>query len=148
MNNTVPLPCPDAPASLLRPVLAEIAALLERLAATGESGRIDLASLPLGPGDAAALEEALGTGEVMAELLVAGRSTVRETAYAGVWWVRHFGGDDQIATETIEITRVPEILLSHPADIAAAARRLGDHTGPASAGATDAITEDGPDAGP
>ena len=151
MNESLPITCAGettGSGSLVRAIVAEAAALLTRLAETGEAGRIDLAGLPLTEADKAALEELLGAGEVVAEIAVVGRSTAAETGHAGVWWVRHYGSDDRIAAETLEITRIPEILLSHPADIAAAARRLGDTLGTASAGATDAIKEDRPDAGP
>ncbi len=56
----------------------------------------------------------------------AGRSDVWETAYAGVWFVRHLGLDGKVATETIEICAVPLILFSHPDDRRAGAARLGE----------------------
>ncbi|MBX5454933.1 MAG: hydrogenase expression/formation protein [Acidobacteriia bacterium] len=105
-------------------VLSEIALLLENLAATGQAGAIDLRSLPLTEADRAELEEHLGRGEVEARLAVVGASEVWETAYAGVWWIRHLGAEGEIASETIAVTRVPEILMTHPADVEAAAARL------------------------
>ena len=107
-----------------RAVLSEIALLLENLAATGQAGAIDLRSLPLTEADRAELEEHLGRGEVEARLAVVGASEVWETAYAGVWWIRHLGAEGEIASETIAVTRVPEILMTHPADVEAAAARL------------------------
>jgi hydrogenase-1 operon protein HyaF len=105
-------------------VLTEIAGRLEALADSGVASAIDLKSLPLTEADLADLEELLGQGEVSAELEVVGRTTVRETAYAGVWWIRHFGGGEQVAAEEIAITPVPEILGAHPEDITAAAERI------------------------
>ena len=70
------------------------------------------------------LDERLGRGEVRVELSVAGTSEVWETAYAGVWWIRHFGSGDRAASEQIAVTRVPEVLLAHPADLHVAALRL------------------------
>jgi len=105
-------------------VLAEVGRLLERLATTGAPGAIDLRSLPLTKADRHELEALLGRGEVSADLDLTGRSEVRESAYAGAWWIRHFGAGARIAAEEIAICPVPEILLAHPADIQSAARRL------------------------
>lgn len=115
--------CDPAP-TLAVAVLAEIATALDRLAVTGEETLIDLKSLPLSPADLAQLAETLGKGEVDCVLEVAGRSEVRETGFAGVWWVRHLGAGDTVASEEIAVTRVPDILMSHPDDVALAARRL------------------------
>jgi hydrogenase-1 operon protein HyaF len=106
-------------------LLREIATLLERLAAGGEPATIDLHAMPLSEAERGELEARLGHGEVAAELDIAGVSRVWETRYAGVWWVRHFGADERLAGEAIAIARVPRILMSHPADIAAASERLG-----------------------
>jgi len=105
-------------------VLAEIGRMLDALAESGEPGSIDLRSLPLSDADRSELEETLGRGEVSAELALAGDSEVWETLYPGVWWIRHRGAGGKIASEVISVCRVPEILITHPADIEAAAGRL------------------------
>ena len=105
-------------------ILAEIGLLLTTLSERGEAGAIDLRSLPLTDADRDQLEEILGRGEVRAELDLAGASEVWETSYNGVWWIRHRGAGDKIATEAIAVTPMPEILMTHPADIAAASRRI------------------------
>jgi len=109
---------------LTRPVLREIASLLKKLAKTGECDAIDLRSLPMSNEDRYELETALGRGEVHANVMVAGDSEVWETFYPGVWWVRHFGANHEIASETILITDVPDILKSDAEDIKRAAVRL------------------------
>ncbi len=119
-------PVPDTAPALARAVIAEIAEALARLAATGEETNIDLKSLPLSPADLDELAETLGEGEVACALEVAGRSEVRETGFAGVWWIRHFGADETVAVEEIAVTRIPAILVSHPDDVAHASRRLAD----------------------
>ena len=85
---------------------------------------VDLRSLPLTSDDHTRLREALGRGEVEVELSVAGTSEIFETRYAGIWWVVHRGRDGATLTETIEITRCPEVLASHRDDMAAAFDRL------------------------
>ena len=105
-------------------ILAEVARMLDALAADGTTGSIDLRSLPLTEADRQQLEELLGRGEVVAELELAGRSSVWETAYAGAWWVRHRGAGDKISSEEITVCPIPDILITHPADIKAAALRI------------------------
>jgi hydrogenase-1 operon protein HyaF len=105
-------------------ILAEIGQLLTALSERGEAGAIDLRSLPMTDADRGQLEEILGRGEVRAKLDLADASEIWETSYNGVWWIRHKGAGDKIATEEIAVTPVPEILMAHPADIAAASRRI------------------------
>jgi hydrogenase-1 operon protein HyaF len=105
-------------------VMAEVARMLETLASEGKTGAIDLRSLPLTDADRQQLEAALGRGEVSAELVLAGRSSVWETAYHGAWWIRHRGAEDKISSEEIAVCPVPEILVTHAADIDSAATRL------------------------
>ncbi len=106
-------------------ILTEIRQLLDALSDKGTVGSIDLRSLPMTDADRVQLEELLGRGEVRVELDLAGASEVWETAYAGVWWIRHKGVGNKIACEEIAVTAIPEILITHPVDIEAAAARLG-----------------------
>ena len=105
-------------------IMAEVARMLEALADKGESGSIDLRSLPLTDADRDQLEELMGRGEVKAELEVSGDSTVWETSYPGAWWIRHHGAGGKVSSEEISICPVPAILSAHPADIEAAANRI------------------------
>lgn len=107
-------------------LLGEIADLLDTLANTGEPGAIDLRSLPMTDADRALLKDRLGAGEVHATLDVAGPSSVEETAIPGVWWVRHEGAGGMIANEHIEVTLMPQILMTQPDDLAAGRERLAD----------------------
>ena len=63
------------------------------------------------------------TAEV-ARLQAAGETRVDETAFAGVWWVRHADADGQALQEQIVVARVPPLLPAHRDDITAAAGRL------------------------
>lgn len=99
-------------------ILHEIDAMLGRLLDSGENGAIDIRSLPLMPGDYDALNVALGDGEVVAEIDGGtGPTVISETGISGVWWVSHYGDKDDLMAEFIEITRIPELLISHPDDI-------------------------------
>lgn len=98
-------------------VLREVAVLLEKLAVNGETGAIDLRGLPLSPGDRGWLQERLGKGEVEIALALVGDSTIRETAFPGVWWVVHRNERGAVESEFIEVARIPELVLAHPDDI-------------------------------
>jgi hydrogenase-1 operon protein HyaF len=125
MTHNANPPCvTDRPTGLAHAVLPEIAELLARLSDSGQSGEIDLRSLPMNDGDRRALAQRLGRGEIHAVLNVAGNSEVWETAYSGVWWVRHLDADGKVAAEHISISRIPDILVTHPADIHGAAERI------------------------
>ena len=107
-------------------VLSEIASLATQHGETGGSAAIELTAMPLTRLDREEIEARLGRGEVEATIESAGRSEVWETAYAGVWFVRHLGVDGRAASETIEICAAPAILFSCPDDRRAAAARLGE----------------------
>lgn len=125
MNDGPALPA-GTPGGFALSLLREIADRLAVLAETGEPHAIDLTGLPMSKRDCEELEELLGHGEVEAALDVAGETRVWETRYSGVWWIRHMGAGDRVASERIEIVAVPQILCADPADIAAAARRFAD----------------------
>jgi len=107
-------------------VLGEIAALLQRLLATGEGGAIDLTSLPFSPADRDWLAQRLGRGEVEIGLMAAGLSTFHETDLPGVWWVSHHNEAGVRVSELIEVARVPELVLAHPDDVKIGLKRLND----------------------
>jgi hydrogenase-1 operon protein HyaF len=103
----------------IRALLAEIAALLEKLDESGETGMIDLNSLPLAPGEYEQLRQTLGQGEVSARIDAIGASEIIETRYPGVWWVTHYNVEGDIVADMLEITTIPKIIKSQPEDITA-----------------------------
>jgi hydrogenase-1 operon protein HyaF len=105
-------------------ILAELAGLLERLASGEPPATIDLRSLPMSPQDRVALQSVLGDGEVQASLDALGRSIIRETRVPGLWWVEHRDPDGELIAESIEVTRIPHILLSALDEIGAGAAAL------------------------
>jgi hydrogenase-1 operon protein HyaF len=105
-------------------ILSELVSLLDRLADGEESAAIDLRSLPMSPQDRAELRRALGDGEVQATLNAEGISSIRETQVPGVWWVEHRDRQGEVIAELIEVTRMPQILMSASDEIAAGARAL------------------------
>lgn len=109
---------------LARAVEGEILQHLEEMATDGTEAIIDLRSLPMSAADRAELEASLGRGEVSAKLTAMGDSEVWETHFPGVWWVRHRGNSGEVIAEQVEITLLPEILKSDPADVRAGAARM------------------------
>jgi hydrogenase-1 operon protein HyaF len=101
----------------IRALLAEIAARLEKLAGSGETGMIDLNSLPFAPGEYEQLRQTLAQGEVSARIEAIGPSEIIETRYPGVWWVTHYNVEGDIVADMIEITWLPEIIKSQPEDV-------------------------------
>jgi hydrogenase-1 operon protein HyaF len=100
------------------PILHEIRHALERLLAMGEETRIDLQSMPFGPGDLERLTAVLGQGEVQARVEALGPTLIRETAIPGVWLVDYRSLEDQRLSYQIEIAILPEILRPRPEDLA------------------------------
>ena len=106
------------------PLLHEIRHALAQLLEEGKETVIDLRSIPLAPGEEAAIEQALGEGEVQAVLSSLGPSNFRETSYPGVWVVTHYNHDDKIVGKFVEVAIVPALLRSQTEDMAAGLRRL------------------------
>lgn len=109
-----------------RPLLHEIRHALERLLGTGEETVIDLRSLPLGESGERHLLEELGSGELECRLDALGTSTVRETAYHGVWVVTHENAAGSVIGRFIEVTFLPAILKSDPVDVRSGLARLAE----------------------
>lgn len=112
---------------LARVVEREILEHLEALARDGTEAAIDLRGLPMSNADREELEDALGHGEIRVALTAMGESELWETRFNGVWWVRHRGTDGQVIAEQVEITLLPEILKTDPADARTAAARMREH---------------------
>ena len=106
------------------PLLHEIRHALNRLASTGEPTTIDLSSIPLGPADREQLFDALGEGEVQARVDAFGPSSIRETAYPGVWLVQHMNPHSEEHSVLVEVTRLPALLLTPEADVKDSAAAL------------------------
>ena len=108
-------------------ILSELAALLARLGAAGDTAMIDLRSLPMSAADRMLLQQTLGDGEVHATLRAQGLSPARETGFPGVWWIEHRDPEGGLMAELLEVAPFPQILASVPDEITAAAAALRAH---------------------
>lgn len=105
-------------------ILHEVRHALTRLSEQGETTCIDLAALPLSPSGEAELLGLLGRGEVSARIEALGPTHCWESAFPGVWVLDYRNSDDERLALQIEIARVPTLLLTPTADLAAARRTL------------------------
>ena len=112
--------------ALAKTLLYELQTLLSTLLDTGENGTLDLRALPaMGEEGYQFLKEKLGLGEVSARILSFGHSEIQETSFPGIWWVTHYNQEEDVLTELIEVSFVPEILKSPKDDVVSGAVRLG-----------------------
>jgi hydrogenase-1 operon protein HyaF len=63
-------------------------------------------------------------GEVEITLSVDGQSRVRETSFPGIWWVEHRSPENELLAELLEITNIPEIIVTENDEVARSARSL------------------------
>jgi hydrogenase-1 operon protein HyaF len=108
------------------PLLHQIRHALQNLLDNNISEVIDLRSIPLAPGEEDRLLQVLGTGEVQVKLNALGPSDIIETRFNGVWLVTHYNDENEIISRHIEITRMPDILLSQTHDMSDALQQLSD----------------------
>jgi hydrogenase-1 operon protein HyaF len=108
----------NAPPSMqVKALLQELQDMLRVLIKTGEHNYIDIRGLPLMPGELDYLKEFLGTGEVEATISALGPTLIRETQIPGVWWVIHRNTHGETLSEFIEVTTLPEILVTQHHDL-------------------------------
>jgi hydrogenase-1 operon protein HyaF len=114
----------DLPTGNVKPLLFELAELLEAWLTKGETASIDLRSLPLSRGDYDELGAVLGSGAVNASVEAIGASEVRESRYPGVWRVTHKNEAGEVVADLIEVCALPEILRAPAEDAADGLIRL------------------------
>ncbi|MEW7973086.1 MAG: hydrogenase expression/formation C-terminal domain-containing protein [Candidatus Thiodiazotropha endolucinida] len=112
------------------PVMHEVLHSLKLLKERGVAATIDLKSIPFGPGDEEELLHHLGCGEVSIELQSLGKSRICETLFPGVWLIDHYNAAGERVALSLEINRVPEIVMSQPEDISDAIIRLEQQLNP------------------
>ncbi len=135
----IPVQVVQRASSQVAAILNEIDELLAQLIEHRKASAIDLRSLPLFPGDYESLKDLLGTGEVQVTLNTLGSSEIVETIIPGVWWCTHFNEAQEKIAEFIEITRIPDLLLTDEVELQMARKKLaqlvnltqeGEHNAP------------------
>ncbi|MCW9047349.1 MAG: hydrogenase expression/formation protein [Gammaproteobacteria bacterium] len=108
------------------PLLHQVKHAMDNLLENNTNEIIDLRSIPLAPGEEDNLLKILGQGEVKAQLNALGPSEIIETQYNGVWLITHYNDENEIVSRHIEVTYMPEILLSQMQDIRSSSQRLSE----------------------
>lgn len=122
----IPVKVTEKPSGMATVLMAELTDHLHQLAESGKTNIVDLQSLPLNESDINELADLLGVGEVKATINGIGSSSIRETAYRGIWWVTHYGEDNKVLSELIEVTSVPDILVTHVDEIRHSAKMIAN----------------------
>ncbi|WP_455365459.1 hydrogenase expression/formation C-terminal domain-containing protein [Kaarinaea lacus] len=113
-----------SPSSQVLAILKELQTMLDTLVETGDENYVDIHGMPLLPGEMQSLKQILGTGEVDATIAALGPTHVTETSIPGIWWVTHKNANDEIISEFIEVTDLPEILKTQHHDLHEAPERF------------------------
>lgn len=108
------------------PLLHQIKHAMDNLLDNNVNEVIDLRSIPLAPGEEDNLLNILGQGEVKAQLNALGPSEILETQFNGVWLITHYNDENEIVSRHIEVTYMPEIMLSQMQDIQSSSQRLSE----------------------
>jgi len=104
----------------LKPLLLQIEQALQDLLTAGTSTVVDLGAMPFSNRDEEDLRRQLGEGEVNAMLNAFGPTVIQETGLPGVWLIEHQDAEGRRLTLHLEVTRIPEILVTPEGDIAEA----------------------------
>ncbi len=100
------------------PLLLQIEKALQDLQETGSETVIDLSAMPFSAQDEQDLRERLGSGEVNATVQAFGPTLVQETAFAGVWLVDYQDAEQRRLTLHLQISRIPDLLVTPADDLA------------------------------
>lgn len=120
---------PDTPDGVMNgPALVEE---LRYWAGKGTLGRavhvMNLTLLPLTPADLQMLNAWLGPPMVAIAIRSYGQCRVSSTCLRDVWRVQYFNSMDALILDTIEVTRLPEVVRAAPEDLALTRERLADY---------------------
>lgn len=85
---------------------------------------INLSLLPHTPEDLVLLNHLLGKGDLAILSRGYGNCRVTSTRTRNVWWVQYYNSQDTLILNSIEITRLPEVVRAAPEDISDSADRL------------------------
>lgn len=105
-------------------LLQELLVLLRALHQQGQTGAIDLGSLPLSAADLDWLRARCGSGEVRIACEAGGHSQCIETAFPGAWWVEHRDPLGRLQSQFIEVAWVPELVPADAEDVKKGVTRL------------------------
>lgn len=120
------LPAIDIPAGAMNApsLLAEIRGSVASFQPGKPAHVINLTLLPLSPDDIALLDRAAPAGGVAILSRGFGNCRVSSTGVRHLWRVQYFNSMQTLILNTLEITRVPEVALAAPEDLADSRSRM------------------------
>lgn len=108
------------------PILAELDEQLGAWRVGQPPHVINLTLLPLAPEDIAYLGQRLGVGDVTVLSRGYGNCRVTSTMVPHCWQVVYFNSQDHIILNTIEVTRMPDVVSAAPEDLADSFERVDE----------------------
>ncbi len=87
---------------------------------------VNLSLLPHTPEDLTYLDDLLGTGPLIILSRGYGNCRIRATATRNLWWVRYYNSQDTLILNSIELSRLPEVAVAAPEDLADSRERLAE----------------------
>lgn len=105
-------------------LLPEINEYVAKAGASTPAHVINLSLLPHTLEDLAMLGQVLGKGELVILSRGYGNCRVTNTGTRHVWWVQYYNSQDTLILNSIEITRLPEVVRAAKEDLSDSAERL------------------------
>ncbi|MGD9669238.1 MAG: hydrogenase expression/formation protein [Hyphomicrobiaceae bacterium] len=105
-------------------LLPEINERVAKVDASSPPHVINLSLLPHTLEDLAMLGQVLGKGELVILSRGYGNCRVTNTGTRHVWWVQYYNSQDALILNSIEITRLPEVVCAAKEDLSDSAERL------------------------
>ncbi|MBN8874138.1 MAG: hydrogenase expression/formation protein [Rhodospirillales bacterium] len=108
-------------------LIPEISAHLPRIADDSLPVHvINLSLLPHTQEDLQYLDTLLGSGPLIILSRGYGNCRIRATATRNVWWVRYYNSQDTLILNAIELSRLPDVAVAAPEDLADSRERLAE----------------------
>ncbi len=114
----------QAVAGNARSILVELQSAQATFATDGTTHSINLSLLPMSDEELEFLDQRLGRGPIDILSRAYGKCQVISTQAADTWWVRYYNGMGTLILNTIEVTRVPEVVIAAGEDLGDSAVRL------------------------
>lgn len=112
------------------PILVELQAHLEGQDGNGKQHSINLSLLPLAESDVEFLDTRLGRGPIDVLSRGYGKCQVISTRTLDVWWVRYYNSMGTLILNSLEVIKVPEVVVAAEEDLRDSAMRLGEILAP------------------
>jgi hydrogenase-1 operon protein HyaF len=128
VNTAQPLGTPDILNAM--PILVELEHRCAKFDQSGTEHSFNLTLLPLSEDEIEFLDTRLGRGPVDMLSRAYGKCQVISTLTPNVWWVRYYNSMGTLILNTLEITKMPQVVAAASEDLGDSATRLGEILAP------------------